>query len=176
MIVLGVDPGQNIGWTALDIHGAAARWIASGVARQLTIEPGRILFDGDAVVLTGDCAPALIVVESVNRVYPRERFCTNMATAIATAERVCGQVLGAAAAALIPTEEVAAGTWRSALAGRANADDALVKKFVLARVTGWPRRSASHARDAAGAAIYGAMRHSFQQLIRRAAKDPPAAT
>jgi len=50
--------------------------------------------------------------------------------------------------------EATANTCRRVVVGKANASDAVVKKWVMANVLGWPKRSNSHMRDAAVAAIY----------------------
>lgn len=53
--------------------------------------------------------------------------------------------------------EATANTCRRAVVGKANASDAKVKAWVLANVVGWPKRSNSHMRDAAVAAIYAVL-------------------
>ena len=52
--------------------------------------------------------------------------------------------------------EATANTCRRVVVGKANASDAKVKAWVHANVLGWPKRSNSHMRDAAVAAIYAA--------------------
>lgn len=52
--------------------------------------------------------------------------------------------------------EATANRCRQRVVGKANASDAVVKKWVMANVLGWPKRSNSHMRDAAVAAIYAA--------------------
>jgi Holliday junction resolvasome RuvABC endonuclease subunit len=52
--------------------------------------------------------------------------------------------------------EATANRCRQRVVGNANASDAKVKAWVYANVLGWPKRSNSHMRDAAVAAIYAA--------------------
>ena len=53
--------------------------------------------------------------------------------------------------------EATANRCRQRVVGKSNASDAVVKKWVMANVLGWPKRSNSHMRDAAVAAIYASM-------------------
>lgn len=53
--------------------------------------------------------------------------------------------------------EATANTCRRVVVGKANASDAKVKAWVHANVLGWPKRSNSHMRDAAVAAIYASL-------------------
>jgi len=50
--------------------------------------------------------------------------------------------------------EATANRCRQKVVGKANASDAVVKEWVMAYVVGWPKRSNSHMRDAAVAAVY----------------------
>lgn len=166
MLVLGVDSGAHLGWCLLEA-GARARWVASGVASDVRVETDELCFDDARVPLTGPKAPSLIAVEVILRVYQRERFGPSMATAIANAERVGGRVLGVAEARGIATERVTAPAWRKALTGRANADDALIAHVIRVRVLDWPKRSANHARDAAGVALFAALKADLAARAKR---------
>lgn len=53
--------------------------------------------------------------------------------------------------------EATANRCRQRVVGKANASDAVVKKWVMANVLGWPKRSNSHMRDAAVVAIYASL-------------------
>lgn len=147
MRVIGYDPGATIGMAVLDVDGHRARLVDARVSRDTSC------VEGDLTLW----APDLVAVETVSHVYPRARFSARMASAISNASLVAGRILGAAEGLGIPTVEVTAATWRKAIVGSGTASDARVKAAILGRIAGVPRCSA-HVRDAAGVALFAALR------------------
>lgn len=158
MITLGCDPGVYIGWAILDVDKrGTARWIDGGTYSQ----PEEV----DELLCTFVLAVELVVVEVGQTIYGRAGFGTRMAGHLARMSLVAGQILGFTTARGIRTSEVSAAEWRKALCGRHNATDTMVKQMARIRVRNLPKRTSVHCRDAAGCAIYGAMRSGNEELF-----------
>lgn len=163
MLVLGIDPGEHLGWCLLDC-GSVERHLASGVTDDVRLHRNDLVLGSISIPLLGAQAPAVVGIETVPRVYRRAGFGTQMATGLARAERRGGNVEGIAKAHGVAVVDVSAATWRKLLVGSRSASDAAVKRAIVARVKLWPPASQNHARDAAGVAIYAAATHRLASM------------
>lgn len=150
LYVLGVDPGATTGLALIRLDNAGATWLGDESTRR---DPGASSLMADHLELLD-----LVAIESVRSVYPRARFAAHMATCIARASRVAGEIAGAARAHGIEVVDVTAEEWRKALCSSRQATDAMVSTVIRSRVSDWPTRSNAHVRDAAGVALFAGRR------------------
>lgn len=141
MVILGIDPGPTkTAWALVDCAGARPRFIARGVTASEYVGhacSGHI----DDMVRFDACA-----VEKPVPPHPggkantpqawRKITCDLMATAL-----VAGEALGVASEHCAPVEYLTSHTVRKALCGKANADDADVKRALQLIVDGLPSRT-----------------------------------
>lgn len=146
-VVLGIDPGLDCGWAALDVGVGSPVYLDSGVLPRETR-------DAAFVELLVRFAPSLVAVEEV-RGYG---FDPARVAALIEAAKIGATLSALASGRGIHVEQATAIQWRKALCRNGSATDALIKRVILFRVPTWPKRSANHERDAAGCAIYGAER------------------
>jgi len=169
VIVLSFDPGASIGWCLLDVRGNGARYIDSGVERQIWIPSDRGF---DFIVGAVDTAlqrAELVAIEQIKRIYPRARFAAHMATALAHAEHVAGEIKRHARDRGLPVAEIAAAQARKWVCGKATADDATVKLVVHGRLEGIPKTTNAHVRDAMVVALFAGRKAEVEGMPQRAA-------
>lgn len=139
--VLGIDPGtKKSGVTELEFDGSTFRFAWTGNVPNddvhLRISPAHLVgIEAPGGSMFGGGARSANVV--------RSSYWAGWFACIANA-RGCRIV------------EATANEWRKAIVGRANAKDALIKSKVVPHIVGWPKVSNSHARDAAGMAMFAA--------------------
>lgn len=159
MIVLACDPGATTGWAIVDMTGARPRIVSCGHWRA---KPETLTEMHEIATEHFD----LVAVESVQKMYYRDRFSAAMATAIQNATRIEERILAAARARNIPTAICTAAEARAAIAGARNASDARIKMALQRQVDGLPKRTSSHARDAIVTGIFCGRRHRVEGLRR----------
>lgn len=109
------------------------------------------------VARVGEGKPLCAIERSV-KVAPRPRFTAQMATQLKTADWIGGDIAGQARhldyrVCVHTPEEV-----RGSLCGNQRATDDMVKAAIELAVSGWPKRSNPHVRDAGAVALYAARR------------------
>lgn len=180
MIVIGIDP-SNLGaaWAVLDCGGASGvrQYLDKG---QGTLEDVCTLIAkhaGDARDLAARCmgGPLLVAVErppAQLNIHARPGFnpaeqIKNLQQALYTARAkasalidtayMAGAISACARAAACRVVEMRPETWRAAIGAarktKGTDQDALVKAAVRSLITGWPKRSNDHVRDAAGVGL-----------------------
>ena len=183
MRILGLDPGaSHVGLCVLSTAPAGVRLI-HGSALSVGHEAPRaavkrdkagrestsirVLDDGDLVALRIAVRELLmahpvdlVAIERVRQLTGRAPGGAGAAigAAMSDAQWVGGELAGLARGFGFEVMTCAAGEWRAALTGKRNATDAEIATLVPLAVQGWPARSSSHARDAAGVALYAANR------------------
>jgi hypothetical protein len=154
VIVLGFDPGATIGWAEV---GTGPRFINGGSTRDLSLALSRIReWSGFFLSAKKDLPDPqfMVAVESVSKVYPRERFTSKMATALLLAERQAGEIVATARACGFDVLEVSAAQWRRSLLGAGRATDRVIAQRLPLIVNDMPKRTNAHVRDAVGVAAY----------------------
>jgi Holliday junction resolvasome RuvABC endonuclease subunit len=76
-----------------------------------------------------------------------------MASNLMLMSRQIGRIEQVAIARAVPWREMPAASARLRMLGHANASDAEIGSFVARTISGWPKRSNVHARDAAMVAL-----------------------
>lgn len=146
MIVLGIDAGTHVGLAVLALDRGAFRheWSSSG----------RWPMTALVSYVLSQHRPSLVVIEA-----PKGYGYSNARVAnLLDAARIGGELAGIARSFGVEVIETHAQETRRALCGKGNASDKLVADVVRMRIHDWPKRSNCHARDAAIAAMFGALR------------------
>jgi len=143
IVVLGIDPGPSAhGWALLRVLDLqTAEWLALGVDKPDWY---------DALTLASFAVrPELVAIE---RPAGGGYSPATVPPLLETAYQA-GILAGRALAAGLDVSPLCAADWRREVVGRGNAEDAAIKDAVLRLVTGWPKKSNAHHRDAAGVAL-----------------------
>lgn len=137
-----------------------------------------------AVARVGEGKPLCAIERSV-KVAPRPRFTAQMATQLKTADWIGGDIAGQARHLEYHVCVHTPGEVRGTLCGNQLATDDMVKAAIELAVSGWPKRSNPHVRDAGAVALYAARRwlsteaqrvdyaalQAFRERIDRAARE-----
>ena len=170
MKILGVDPGlAALGYGVIDAGGHGLALVALGVLRTKR-EPG-LAIGRDLAGRIDTLASAFEAL--VDRHRPESaaieefRFYGKSVTSSLQIANVVGMLREVLRARAIPTAEYSAQAIKRAVTGRANADKALVQRFVKLHLgmTELPRPE--HAADALAAAITHSQRSRFARAIER---------
>lgn len=212
LISIGWDTGLATAFTRLDVHDEGCPRYHHGamvrvghkvtLSRPKTSKAGRVttqktIIDDDDLgnlqafsrCLLADTLEEnpgtriVLTVERVCEVFSRARFGASMATGIANAQWIAGEIasagrelLGSANVRTVQQED-----WRKALFGAGSIslmfgaasrekgedeDDAIARLIPLA-IDGWPASSNNHVRDAAGVALWGVRRAHMISLRDR---------
>lgn len=145
--VLAIDPGpSNMGWAHLSVsHGRGVRctYAGSGYATS-----SREMF---GMLLASTRADAMVVEAPAGYAFQPARVPMLLRTS-----QVAGGMLWLAEHRGLRTAQVTAQQVRKVLAGKATADDALVRDVVQRNVFGCPARPGEHQADALAAGVLGA--------------------
>jgi hypothetical protein len=93
-------------------------------------------------------------IERSERVAPRPRFSASMASQLKTADYIGGQIDGLACGLDYHVMPVTPEEVRGALCGNQRATDDMVDAAITSAISGFPKRSNPHKRDAAAVALY----------------------
>ena len=170
MIVLGLDAGLTIGFAVIDADAArgTGRHIASGVLPREE-DPRETAARIDEV-LGFYPGVELVAVELPARVLPRLARRNASAAHLVNATQIGGELAGHLRARGYRVHTLDANDWRGPLGCLKG--DAYVARAIRLRIPDWPARSPNHARDAAGAALFVAMRETLPSPIRGSATGP----
>lgn len=160
MRVLGYDPAQ--GWTILELGGCAPEWVESGTVGEMSDE---LIAEEIAVRRADGCD--LVCIERPDGFYPSKKMLKASAATLASiasglliAAWIGGDVAGRCRAAGVRVVEVPAPDARRSIGvrigGVRSVDvDRQIARIIPTIVRGWPKRSSTHTRDAAVAALFG---------------------
>ncbi len=156
MIVAGLDPGSRwVAWTTLDVDGDLARFVST---ETIEIDAARPEHVRNVVRVLRRRAPELVGVERVERVNARPGMGSTMATGLLLAHGLgqrCGQAFEDDRRRVV---DVTAEQWHEHFFDARAVAGAAIKALIVGRVTGWPKLSNEHERDAAAIALYAASR------------------
>ena len=154
-LVLGFDPStRGAAWALLSVSRPHRQLVRLGVAADDTGIRQAIL--EAHVHATLRSAPLRIAVECPGGLHIHGEgiaAARARATALMATSRVAGYIVATSHGFGLTVTELTPEQWRRGVVGKAQASDAAVKRAVLGLVEGWPGRSSSHVRDAAGAAL-----------------------
>lgn len=170
MIFAGIDPGGRhvaacllrrraphhalVSALSFDVEAArTAEHLRAAVAKVVAyVEPGAVA-----------CG-----VETIHDVHGSPRMGTSYAQGLASCSLLAGRLAQALEGGFLEVRTPSREEVRRALCGSASADDATVKRVVMARIAGWPKVSNTHERDAALVALWTAETWAREALARRA--------
>lgn len=149
LVVLGIDPGSRAhGWAVLVVGPHSARYLDGGhrecSAADLVRRTIRVECRGPLDLVAVEVPAVLHHLPAVRQV---------LLTAVSA-----GAALGAADCFDRLNVRVNPADWRRDVCGHGSARDSTVKDAIDRLVTGWPKRSNVHIRDAAGVALHAAWR------------------
>lgn len=155
MIVLGIDPGSRfVGVAVLDVRAEGvtgrALYVAHDVLDVQALGEERVLLAIAAHLAHG------VRLAGIER--PERVASAVMASAMLRTSWIAGRIAQALAVAAVRVHPFPAETWRTHFFGQAAVKNAPIATLIELHVTGWPKKSNEHARDAAAVALYAAVR------------------
>ena len=161
MRALGLDPGASTGFAVIErIRCGCGVHVASGVL-------GRDARAHQLDLLLDVHRPELVGIEEPSGY----AFAAARVKDLLEASRITGELAATSRARGYRVVTASAAAWRKALCGRGSATDAAVKQMLGLRVAELPTRTSTHARDAAGVAIWALITQRLDgaRIDRRAA-------
>lgn len=147
MIVLAFDPGTHeTGWCRVDVRGTRPNPITITLVDLGNVESS---VEGVWPLLAGADVVAVEVLRGI--AYPVKG--AGIVGSLVSSSAVAGGIVWLARGGRFHVVETTAREWRGVVMGRPQASDAEIGRVIPGLVRGWPRRSNSHARDAAGLAV-----------------------
>ena len=155
-VVLGLDPGPRL-------TGYGVLFSAGGTAQPKYLRAGVVESKGAEIVDLirywigqGYTAPFYVAVETpAGYIHEAAR-----ASALLETAKVAGMIAEAARGLGVDVVSIPAARWRLTLCGKNNPKDATVKRAISVVVSGLPKRTNVHERDALGCA-YAALQMQF---------------
>ena len=169
LIVIGFDPGSHsCGWSRIDVRGSAPDPVVCTFLEGGSVNSAWFDVDHLLRALAADHNGTLVAIEWLEGIaYPCKH--ANVVSGLIASAAAAGIVEGTARAMGLNTSRVPAVKWRGLVCGRPNANDALVKAALEARVVGMPKRSSVHVRDAIGCAVGAAWAAGGDRVARESA-------